>query len=200
MDSIQNTESTPTKILLVSKGTIRTILLSLFTIDIAAYVLARLGYNFIVLDISWLMIPIFLHAVFALYLAILKRNDIEISKLSRITVAIGIIFVVWHICLSSLFSTYTYNYIELESPEHSESLILKYNCVTLGETTYHFQIYQKTDVPGLTHKIGAFSTSSREYSTLKEGEKAIRIGHEQWLSEKVVVLSNSTWHETITLE
>ncbi len=100
------------------------------------------------------------------------------------------------------FSIATTNYEFIHSPEHTETIMVEYSVVTLGESNYSYDVYHKLKFPGLIRKLNEESISLivKASENTKSAKEVLGLNSLIWTDEKTVIIKSRDISKKYKLE
>ncbi|MEK4510603.1 hypothetical protein EJP82_07600 [Paenibacillus anaericanus] len=111
-----------------------------------------------------------------------------------------ILISIWVAC--SLWSSFMgYNYVDFQSPQHKQTIVVKYRVATLGESHYFFEFYQKSSLGFFMRKLeGQDYNVMLEWSQYASPEDVLGTNDVKWASEKEAVFDTAEGEWRVTLK
>jgi len=100
------------------------------------------------------------------------------------------------------FSIATTNYEFIHSPEDTETIMVEYSVVTLGESNYSYDVYHKLKFPGLIRKLNEESISIivKASENTKSAKEVLGLNSLLWTDEKTVIIKSRDIFKKYKLE
>lgn len=164
---------------------IKWLLIALGIMDIILVAMHYTDYVFLFLKPTGYVIPLIINLVVIIVIGFLSK----LHKAWIIAVTISILFIGIPIILIHGFLVWIqdYSYTEIDSPYNHQSLVIEYQHVTLGETTYTYHFYKTMfGIVGKRLDNQTFDMIVRDYPSGNDAEGVLGLGDEEWITANTV--------------
>ncbi|KIL34992.1 hypothetical protein SD71_14995 [Cohnella kolymensis] len=173
------------------------ILLVLLILDLTLYLLSINQYYFVFLNSTGLIFPMLLNIILMCLIGWLSK--LEWVFIVAIVLFIIFLFYLYFFTFWRTEAKYTY----LDSPQKTETLVIRHWVATLGESNFIYKFYKNVDPLGLVIKkvdgqdLDFMIRLNKTYLT---EDQVLDINHPNWISETQVIFQSIQGEKKITLE